>query len=322
MPGGSRFNQGGTVDFKGWLPPPDGGEFCAGEPVEYWSTTHGKWLCARVLRANLDGSLDLDCRAGASKGQVRRPDAAARAVLQEAPAQPAFSIGELVEYYSTTYNGWVQAVVMAFCNGLYTLNCKPGVPPERVRRIDGQPSVQPHAMPLAGAALQQAPPLLAPPAMPRSDQAGPSGQAAVGVGDGFPCGEQVEYFSSTHGRWLSTAVLGQNADGTVDLACRAAALPQNIRRPAAAPVASASPRQPQAPACPPAGAAGAPPLRASEGVEHSSAAHGRWIPGVVLGVNASGNYDLNCKSDAQPGLLRRQASSGGPPLELAAGSAR
>jgi len=45
-----------------------------------------------------------------------------------------YKLGEVVEYFSASQNAWIPAKVVAVHpTGLYDLDCKPGVAPEKIR---------------------------------------------------------------------------------------------------------------------------------------------------------------------------------------------
>ena len=67
-----------------------------GEPVEYLSKTHGRWVSAFVERVHSDGSVSLDIKPRADPSRVRRR---------------AWRVGERVEYNSRSRGGWVSATV-------------------------------------------------------------------------------------------------------------------------------------------------------------------------------------------------------------------
>ena len=67
-----------------------------GEPVEYLSKTHGRWVSAFVERVHSDGSVSLDIKPRADPSRVRRR---------------AWRVGERVEYHSRSRGGWISATV-------------------------------------------------------------------------------------------------------------------------------------------------------------------------------------------------------------------
>ena len=67
-----------------------------GEPVEYLSKTHGRWVSAFVERVHSDGSVSLDIKPRADPSRVRRR---------------AWRVGERVEYNSRSRGGWIAAGV-------------------------------------------------------------------------------------------------------------------------------------------------------------------------------------------------------------------
>lgn len=108
-----------------------------------------------------------------------------------------FEVGEIVEYFSASQGTWIPAKVLALnSQGTFNLDCKPDVPPEKIRKRSTE-----------GAGVLE-----------------------------HQVGEIVEYLSASQGGWIPAKVLAVNsAQGTYDLDCKPGVTPEKIRRPAAAP---------------------------------------------------------------------------------------
>merc|ERR1719188_1660738 len=50
------------------------GPFSAGDKVHYWSASVSKWIVARVVKANADGSYDLNCKKKVPSSKVLEID--------------------------------------------------------------------------------------------------------------------------------------------------------------------------------------------------------------------------------------------------------
>ena len=74
-----------------------------GEPVQYLSATHGRWIAATVERVHSDGSVSLDIKPRADPARVQP-----RSALIESRA---FRVGEQVEYLSKSRQRWISATV-------------------------------------------------------------------------------------------------------------------------------------------------------------------------------------------------------------------
>lgn len=196
------------------------------------------------------------------------------AAAQEAARLP---IGSLAEYYSTSYGGWVHAVVQGFneATGNYVLDIQPVALPSKVR-----PQTQPKPSPATeenktpSSAAARSPSAAMPSPAPKNEaREGPpahSGQhgaartpapaprreereatpAQSGQPVRFAPGSNVEYYSRSHGTWVYGVVQGfDESTGTYRLDIHPQAAPEKIR-PASTP-------QP-APMTPPAQVAAAP----------------------------------------------------------------
>ncbi|CAE8583406.1 unnamed protein product, partial [Polarella glacialis] len=105
-----------------------------------------------------------------------------------------FRLGEIVDYFSATQASWIPAKVVAVnANGTFDLDCKPGVPPEKIRRCATDSGV-------AGSA-----PLL------------------------FQTGDLVEYLSATQNEWIPATVVSVNPSGTYHLDCKPEVVPARVR---------------------------------------------------------------------------------------------
>mmetsp|Transcript_152243 Transcript_152243/g.276961 ORF Transcript_152243/g.276961 Transcript_152243/m.276961 type:complete len:1086 (-) Transcript_152243:49-3306(-) len=104
-------------------------KFAVGEMVEYYSSSSGTWIMAKVLALNPHGTYNLDCKPDVPLEKIRRPGSeGANAPTSE------FAVGEMIEYFSATH-GWIPAKVLAKNpRGTYNLDCKPDVVREKIRR--------------------------------------------------------------------------------------------------------------------------------------------------------------------------------------------
>uniref|UniRef100_A0A7S4VAK9 Guanylate-binding protein N-terminal domain-containing protein n=1 Tax=Alexandrium monilatum TaxID=311494 RepID=A0A7S4VAK9_9DINO len=254
-----------------------GKTYQAGDIVEYFGATLGKWIPAKVLTGNPNGTYDLDCKPGVQPEKIRRPPT----LPPDAGAGPAsgssYKAGELVSYFSTSHNKWIPAkVVSVTSRGTYDLDCKPDVSPEKIRPVD-----QPLGTGTFGV--------------------GPLKPADAGSAPhAFAAGDLVEYLGSTQNRYIPAKVLKVNPDGTYDLDCKPGVLPERVRP-------RGSPGQ-----SPPGTDAGASSGYAvGDFVEYFGATQQRWIPAKVISVNTDGSYGLDCKPDVPASRIRRPGSAPG-----------
>lgn len=110
--------------------------FKLGEVVEYYSASQGSWIPAKVVAVKSSGLYDLDCKPGVPPEKIRAFNAAGAPSRESrvsfAPLE--FEVGDVVEYFSVSQNDWIVAKVQSInTSGTYNLDCKPDVPPERVR---------------------------------------------------------------------------------------------------------------------------------------------------------------------------------------------
>lgn len=159
-----------------------------GEMVEYWSTSAGRWVAAKVLKVKVgDGQCDLDLKPGAQLGRLRKASTLRPGLADSTPAMwpmagtknssvapppplsCGFKDGDQVQYWSETKSRWLEAVVQRIREKdgviVYDLDCKKGTPADRVR-------------PSLVASQKQ-----------------------------YQVGEEVEYWSTSAGRWLPAKVL-------------------------------------------------------------------------------------------------------------------
>lgn len=169
-------------------------EYEVGEDVEYWSTSVGRWVPAKVLKVFEQTALvDLDVKPGAQTAKIRK----ATGLLPKAPPLPqgfgqtteamgaqvgpdpkaapppplacGFEVGDKVQYWSETMSRWIEALVEGHRERdgavVYDLSCKRGTPADRVR------------------------------------------PSPVASQERFQVGENVEYWSTSAGRWLPAKVL-------------------------------------------------------------------------------------------------------------------
>uniref|UniRef100_A0A7S1L562 Uncharacterized protein n=1 Tax=Alexandrium catenella TaxID=2925 RepID=A0A7S1L562_ALECA len=160
-----------------------------GERVKYWSASVGRWVAAVVLSADIgDGRCDLDLKPGAPLARVRKaaPPVPGAAQGGEAPAWPStgprgprsapppplscgFKVGDQVQYWSETKTRWLEAVV------------------EAIREKDGGV--------VYDLDCKKGTP---------ADRVRPSLVASL---NRYRVGEEVEYWSTSAGRWLPAQVL-------------------------------------------------------------------------------------------------------------------
>lgn len=115
-----------------WPATQRGGAFTEGDDVEYFSATQGRWISAVVKKVTQGGLYDLDVKPGVAADKVRAP---ARPMGKES-AQPALrlKVGDAVEYFGVSRNKWIPATVVKVNeDDSYDLNCKPGVPIDKIR---------------------------------------------------------------------------------------------------------------------------------------------------------------------------------------------
>jgi ribosomal protein L35AE/L33A len=201
-----------------------------------------------------------------------------------------FPVGSTVEYRSTTNNCWIMGRVVAFDanTGLYDLDCRGQVPPERLR----------HHKPDLSA--EQTPKQV------------------------FPVGASVEYLSVSLGGWVHGQVLQFHASsGLYDLDCRAQVPQERIRWPGQSDAEPPTPRF-AVPPTPGSGAGTRPIFPVGMAVEYQSSSKGCWLPARVLAYHPpSGLYDLDCRPQADPERIRpRVASEDADETMMAPDSAR
>lgn len=115
-----------------------------GDVVQYFSSTHKKWVSTRVVKIRSTRSVDLSCRRNVDVSLVQRviSGSASNSLAEKRSENAAprnmsvFSVGSKVEYYSESMNGWIQAVVRGHNpDGTYCLNIKKSAHASRVRSI-------------------------------------------------------------------------------------------------------------------------------------------------------------------------------------------
>mmetsp|Transcript_24328 Transcript_24328/g.43157 ORF Transcript_24328/g.43157 Transcript_24328/m.43157 type:complete len:269 (-) Transcript_24328:467-1273(-) len=97
--------------------------------VQYHSATYDKWLMARILDLNIDGTVKLDIKDSADLNRVR-------ALVQVKP-------GDVVQYDSPTFGEWIDAHVKEVLpNGLVSLDIRDDADPSRIYiPLDVHPSM-------------------------------------------------------------------------------------------------------------------------------------------------------------------------------------
>ncbi|CAK9025980.1 unnamed protein product [Durusdinium trenchii] len=312
-------------------------EFEIGEKVRYWSGTHAKWVEAHVQRINKgpEGDLisyDLTAKAQADISRVKDASTAEDAPPPVAPARVAphesadgkaadqvpelqFDKGVEVQYFSETRKGWIDAVVEERHDKegavIYDLNCKKGVPADRLRNphveyavgeqveywsVTSQrwmPAIVEHLHAEAKTcdlSVKPGAPLSRVRKVPGSATMAPifkGVRATISHGVGVPppplaCsfkgGDQVQYYSETKQRWMETTVIRiyeQEGNICYDLDCKKGVFADKVRSS----------------------------LRASqeryevgESVEYWSVSAGRWLSAKVTRVRLDlGQCDLDIK---------------------------
>mmetsp|Transcript_27105 Transcript_27105/g.57544 ORF Transcript_27105/g.57544 Transcript_27105/m.57544 type:complete len:1166 (+) Transcript_27105:67-3564(+) len=113
-----------------------------------------------------------------------------RTVLKDVQGSTAFAVGEVVEYYSSSSQSWIPAKVIGVNpGGTYSLDCKPDVRPDKIRRR----SSRSHA----------------------KSSIGDSSNA-----NEYTVGEIVEYKSASQGKWIPARVAAVKPGGSYDLDCK------------------------------------------------------------------------------------------------------
>eukprot|EP00931_Biecheleriopsis_adriatica_P024396 TRINITY_DN15211_c0_g5_i1.p1 TRINITY_DN15211_c0_g5~~TRINITY_DN15211_c0_g5_i1.p1 ORF type:complete len:1317 (+),score=357.26 TRINITY_DN15211_c0_g5_i1:128-4078(+) len=247
--------------------------YSVGDAVEYFSASQGKWIPAKVLFVKPDGRYNLDCKPDVSAENIRRTSGPLGSQTPASAGSAAFAEGEQVEYFSLSQGKWIPAkVLLVKADGKYNLDCKPDVAAENIRKLP----------------------------------TGLGTQTLTSGGPAFSVGDSVEYFGASQQRWIPAKVLTVNANGSYDLDCKPAVPPEKIRRPQGASSSLGT------------GTVSSSVSEHKDGdkVEYFSATQGRWIPATVLSVNASGNYDLDCKPDVPGSKVRKPVLKSQPKLQV------
>jgi len=190
MPGSHSHLGSGPLNVS------NGGALAAGDMVEYYSSSQGTWILAKVLLVNPSGTYNLDCKPDVSADKIRRPQGSSGSA-KPANAGTSYAAGDMVEYYSASQSRWIPAKVLAANpKGTYNLDCKPDVSAEQIRRPDRENASPPRPL--------------------------NTGSYAVG--------EMVEYYSPSQGKWIPAKVLAANAKGTYNLDCKPDVTTEKIRR--------------------------------------------------------------------------------------------
>jgi len=110
------------------------------EIVEYFSSTEGKYIPAKVLKVNPNGTYDLDCKPSVPTSRIRRREKSISVLPlgEVSSGSTAFALGEIVEYFSASQGDWIPAkVLQEKSRGIYDLDCKPNVPMDKLRKRIG-----------------------------------------------------------------------------------------------------------------------------------------------------------------------------------------
>lgn len=283
--------------------------FALGDFVEYYSSSQGSWISARVTALKPNGRIDLDCKADVAADSVRQPLPPPGSERLPNLLEP----GESVEYFGAKMQRWISAKVLKRnSNGTYDLDCKQNVQPEKLRKGPSQLSSA-ATSPVGTGALA---------AYKEGDRVEyfsgsqcrwiparvlgvtPSGNFNLDCKSDVPSskirppsknpgdyevGEVVEYFGTSKGLWISTKVLKVNEDGTYDLACKPRVLSGNMRKTSQKEAAVD---------------VKGPVFNIGDSVEYFGVSQGRWIPAKVLSVTAFGNYNLDVKQDVPVDRMR------------------
>eukprot|EP00929_Paragymnodinium_shiwhaense_P076813 TRINITY_DN39546_c0_g1_i1.p1 TRINITY_DN39546_c0_g1~~TRINITY_DN39546_c0_g1_i1.p1 ORF type:complete len:1572 (+),score=466.03 TRINITY_DN39546_c0_g1_i1:140-4855(+) len=296
-------NPNGTynLDCKPDVPPEKirkmGGQaaYKAGDVVEYFGASQNKWIPAKVLSANADGTFDLDCKPGVTADKIRRPAAAAPAA---AGGASVYKVGDTVEYFGASLNKWIPAKVLAVNpNGTYDLDCKPGVGMDKIRPIpSGVVYSVGDMVDYYGASQGRW-------ISAKVTRVNPSGTYDLdckqdvakdkirpfGSGVDYKVGDMIEYFGVSMGKWIAAKVTAVNTDGTYDLDCKPAVPRDRVRAPG-----------------------GGASYKVGAQVEYFGASVGKWIPAKVVAVNSNGTYNLDCKQDVTPDKIRLPGAADAP----------
>lgn len=249
-----------------------------GELVEYYCEIRAAWIPAKVVDRTADGVYSLTCGSDAPLQMIwrRAPPGAAAAAPR---AGVVHRVGETVEYLSTTLKGWIPTRVLAVSpEGTYILECRPNVPPERVRQWSGGARASSASISRwrftywsgsgGGLATQES----LPQQTPRTPWLQPADASSPASGAGAA--------SSSGG-----AALGASPSGSGQ---RRLASNESVAE----------------------GAEVGGPFEAGELVEYYSKTQGTWIPAKVLTAGHAGTYDLDCKPEALAERIRRRGAAG------------
>jgi len=221
--------------------PPPQQEFQVDDLVEYYSSKK-RWIDAVVEKYNsVDGTYDLDVRASASPSNIRKK---------------RYKVGDQVVYVpkqqasSGRFQGQRKKVLRSLVGDKYEV-CDEHNPSNKniyhVRELRLPPAQESSVQPVPSAILvpasnrDEARDPLSSPAIPpparwtseppcASEQDDPTTIATAPPDDEeYVEGQAVEYWSQTFNQYVATTVKKVNADGTVDLECKARAQRKKIR---------------------------------------------------------------------------------------------
>eukprot|EP00930_Biecheleria_cincta_P027744 TRINITY_DN19428_c0_g1_i1.p1 TRINITY_DN19428_c0_g1~~TRINITY_DN19428_c0_g1_i1.p1 ORF type:complete len:637 (+),score=108.60 TRINITY_DN19428_c0_g1_i1:28-1938(+) len=225
--------------------------------------------------------------------------------------QPSFHTGSSVEYNSVTHGGWLPAKVTAYhpATQLYDLDCKAQVPLSKLRK-PGNSNTTSSGLPAfsAGQNLRTTQPAeaFAPSGAAMQKTAYTSArvvqrvvQPAKGAAT-FPVGCEVEYHSSTLGRWISTKVLSFDPiTGLYDLECKPQVAATKMRQLQTDPSPSSSS------SCQTGRDQGSDQLNSLEvGSRVEVLYEGSWLAGTIRGLPSMdaagiGRWSVQCDEDDQ-----------------------
>lgn len=281
------------------------GSYAAGEVVEYFSASQGTWIPAKVLAVNANGTYNLDCKPDVTPDKLRRPSGSVAQDSSAAEHQP----GERVEYFAASAQKWIPAQVLSVTpTGNYNLDCKPDVPPDRIRKQAGNATASYSAgdrVEYFGATAQTwiAAQVVTANADGTYDLDCKPGVAADKIRSpesataGYREGDTVEYFSDTKQEWISAKVQVVNGNGTWSLDCKPQVPASKLRWPSGGSAATNGVNTNGH-------AASNAPYQVGDAVEYFGATAGTWIPAKVTAVNTDGTFNLDCKPDVPPSKIR------------------
>ncbi|CAK9075664.1 Guanylate-binding protein 1 (GTP-binding protein 1) (GBP-1) (mGBP-1) (mGBP1) (Guanine nucleotide-binding protein 1) (Interferon-gamma-inducible protein MAG-1) (Interferon-induced guanylate-binding protein 1) [Durusdinium trenchii] len=206
-----------------------------GQAVEYFGAKLQRWIPAKVLKRNSDGTYDLDCKTNVQPAKVRRLKSAS---LESSPSSTVtlapYKEGDRVEYFSGSQSRWIPARVLGVTpEGRFHLDCKSDVPAEKIRppskkTLDYQVG---DVVDYFGASkgLWISTKVLKinedgtfdlackPRVLPENMRKAVSTTEALEKGPVFNLGDSVEYFGVSQNRWIPAKVVSMTSAGNYNL---------------------------------------------------------------------------------------------------------